>query len=188
MCPFVRPSVCPSVRHTFLTFLSSYHPEIFRSFYHWQTWCPYEMSNSEVNGRGQDPTQRFPHCNSSLNSRLVMKWYTKLDVTQKRCPIVFQCHPWNFKATRLKKSLILTQIGRFWTITPVWIQWWLWNDAQSLKQHRKVALLFFKFIRQISRSHGTKMDNFEPNWAFPDCNYSLNSPTALKWCTKLNVV
>ena len=28
---------------------------------------------------------------------------------------------------------------------------------------------------------------FDPNWAFPDCNSSLNSPMATKWCTKLEV-
>ena len=49
------------------------------------------------------------------------------------------------------------------TITPVWIQWWLWNDAQSLMQHRRGALLFFKAIRQISMSHGTKTADFYPN-------------------------
>ena len=31
-----------------------------------------------------------------------------------------------------------------------------------------------------------KITNFGPNWAFHD--YSLNSPMALKWCTKLDVV
>ena len=72
------------------------------------------------------------------------------------CPIVFQGHPSNFKVTRDKKSSILTQIGHFWTVTPVWIHWWLWNDAQSLKQHRRGALLLLKVTHQISRSHGTK--------------------------------
>ena len=37
------------------------------------------------------------------------------------------------KVTRLKKSSILTQIGRFRTVTPVWIRQWLRSDAQSLK-------------------------------------------------------
>ena len=37
------------------------------------------------------------------------------------------------KVTRAKKSLILTQIARFRTVTPVWIHQWLQNDAQSLK-------------------------------------------------------
>ena len=30
-----------------------------------------------------------------------------------------------------------------------------------------------------------KMIEFDPNWAFPDCNSSLNSPMAMKCCTKL---
>ena len=54
------------------------------------------------------------------------------------------------------KSLILTQNWHFQTVTPVWIHQWLWNDAQILKQHRRGALLFFKVIHQISRSHRTK--------------------------------
>ena len=37
------------------------------------------------------------------------------------------------KVARDKKSPILTQIGRFRTVTPVWIYQWLRNDAQSLK-------------------------------------------------------
>ena len=61
-----------------------------------------------------------------------------------------------WKVTQDKKLPILTQIRRFWTITPVWIHRWLWNDAQSLKQHKRGALLFSKVICQISRSHGTK--------------------------------
>ena len=35
---------------------------------------------------------------------------------------------------------------------------------------------------------GQKITNFDPNWAFPDCNSSLNIPMALKCCTKPNVV
>ena len=58
------PSVCLSVRlsvcHTFFTmFPSSYHHEIFRSYYHGQKWCPCKRSKSEVKGqghRGQHPT------------------------------------------------------------------------------------------------------------------------------------
>ena len=32
-----------------------------------------------------------------------------------------------------------------------------------------------------------KIVEFDPDWAFPDCNSSLNSPMATKWCTKLEV-
>ena len=70
-------SVCLSVRHTFLTMLlSSYHHEIFRSYYKWQKWRPCKRSRSEVKGqghRGHNPTLPFPDCNSSLNLRMMMK-------------------------------------------------------------------------------------------------------------------
>ena len=47
---------------------------------------------------------------------MAMKCCTKLETAKKRCPIVFQGHPSNFKVTQNKTSPILTQIGRFRTI------------------------------------------------------------------------
>ena len=32
-----------------------------------------------------------------------------------------------------------------------------------------------------------KIAEFDPDWAFPDCNSSLNAPMAMKCCTKLEV-
>ena len=149
---------------------------------------------------------------------MATKCCTKLETAKERCPIVFQCHPSNFKVTRYKTSPILTQIGRFrtiarsqlsnpsdlpcWlcshhriimkflgvitmdqgkvhakgqgqksklkvtevttqldrfrTVTPVWIHIWWWNFIYSLMLLRRGALLFFKVIRQISRSHSSK--------------------------------
>ena len=169
-------------------FLSSYHQEIFRSYYHWQTLCPCKRSRSKV-----------------------------------------------------KVTEVMTPFSRFRTVTPVWIHILRWNDAYSLMLLRRGALLFFKVIRQISRSHGSKnhriwprldisglqlqfeftngykmmhkawsskeempycfwgssvkflghtakkIADFDPNWAFPDCNSSLNSPMGKKWCTKFEV-
>ena len=63
-----------------------------------------------------DPNCAFPDCSSSLNSPMAMKCCTKLETAKERCPIVFQCHPSNFKVTRYKTSPILTQIWRFRTI------------------------------------------------------------------------
>ena len=65
-----------------------------------------------------------------------------------------------FQGHTAKKSSILTQIGCFRTVTLV--QWWLWNYAQNLKQHRRGVLLFFKVICQISRSQGQKTHQFWP--------------------------
>ena len=101
----------------------------------------YRFSRSSVKFQGHtgqkiadfDPNWVFPYCNSSLNLPIVMKWCTKLEVGQQRCPVVFQGHPSNFKITRDKKWSILTQIRRFRTVTPVWIYQWLRNYAHSLK-------------------------------------------------------
>ena len=58
--------------------------------------------------------------------------------------------------SKVKVTEVNTQLSRFRTLTPVWIHIWQWNHAHSWKQHRRGALLFFKVIRQISRSHGFK--------------------------------
>ena len=84
---------------------------------------PYCFSRSYVKFQGHtaleivefDPNWAFPDCNSSFNSPMAMKCCTKLQTAKERCPIVFQCHPSNFKVTRDKTSPILTQIGRFRT-------------------------------------------------------------------------
>ena len=61
------------------------------------------------------------------------------DLPCSRSSVKFQGHMW-------QKIMILTRIERFRTVTLVWIHWWLWNDAQSLKQHRRGALLILKVI------------------------------------------
>ena len=33
-----------------------------------------------------------------------------------------------------------------------------------------------------------KIVEYDPDWAFPDCNSSLNTQMATKWCTKLEIV
>ena len=58
--------------------------------------------------------------------------------------------------SKVKVTEVNTQLSRFRTLTPVWIHIWQWNHAHSWKQHSRGALLFFKVIRQISRSHGSK--------------------------------
>ena len=82
---------------------------------------PYCFSRSSVKFQGHmalkivefDSNWAFPDCISSLNWPMAMKCCTKLETAEERCPIVLQGHPANFKVTRDKTSLILTQIGRF---------------------------------------------------------------------------
>ena len=58
--------------------------------------------------------------------------------------------------SKVKVTEVTTQLNRFRTVTPVWIHIWWWDDAYSLIMLRRGALLFFKVIRQISRSHSSK--------------------------------
>ena len=58
--------------------------------------------------------------------------------------------------SKVKVTEVTTQLNRFRTVTPVWIHIWWWNDAYSLMLLRRGALLFFKVIRQIARSQGSK--------------------------------
>ena len=48
------------------------------------------------------------------------------------------------------------------SVTPDWVHIWLRNEAQSLKWHKRGAVLLIKVIYQISRSHGTKNRRFWP--------------------------
>ena len=64
--------------------------------------------------------------------------------------------------SKVKVTEVNTQLNRFWTVTPVWIHIWWWNDAYSLMMLRRGALLFLKVICQISRSHGFKKRQIWP--------------------------
>ena len=66
------------------------------------------------------------------------------------------------KRSRSEVKEVTTQLNHFKTITPVWIHKWWWNDAYSLMLLRRGALLFFKVICQISRSHGSKNHRIWP--------------------------
>ena len=143
---------------------------------------PYCFSRSYVKFQGNaalkivefDPNWAFPDCNSSLNSPMATKCCTKLETAKEGCPIVFQGHPSNFKVTRYKTSPILTQIGRFRTIGRSQL-----SNPSDLPCSR--SSVKFQGCRAL------KIVEFDPDWAFPDCNSSLNSPMATKWCTKLEV-
>ena len=198
-------SICLSVRHTFFTmFPSSYHHEIFGSYYHGQKWCPCKRSRSKVKvtevntqlSRFRTLTPvwihiwQWNHAHSWKQHRRgailflaatkqLYKWYFPsvclsvcLSVTpfwlcsHHRIIMKFSGVITNDKSdvhekgqgqrSKVKVTEVTTQLNRFRTVTLVWIHIWWWNDAYSLMLLRRGALLFFKVIRQISRSHGSK--------------------------------
>ena len=116
---------------------------------------------------------------------MATKWCTKLEVALKRCPIVFQGHPENAKVTRLKKLSNLTQIGCFRTVTPVWIHQWLQIMHKAWSSIEEVPYCFARSSVKFQGRTALKIVEFDPDWAFPDCNSSFNSPMATKYCTKL---
>ena len=111
--------------------------------------------------------------------------------TIEEVPYCFQGHLPNFKVTGDKKSLVLTWIGYFRTVTPVSIRRLLWNDAerlnyaQGLTLYRRSAPLFFSHRSNFKVTGDEKSPTFTKNWAVSDCNHSLNLMMAMKWCTKL---
>ena len=51
-----------------------------------------------------------------------------------------------------------------------------------------IVEVLYCFSRSYDKFQGhtaLKIVEFDPNWAFPDCKSSLNSPMAMKCCTKL---
>ena len=88
---------------------------------------------------------------------------------------------------RSKKASNLTQIGRFRTLTPVWIHQWLRNLHKAWSCIVEVPYCFSRSYVKFQGHTALKSVKFDPDWAFPDCNSSLNSPMATKWCTKLEV-
>ena len=102
-----------------------------------------------------------------------------------RCPIIFKDHLSNFKVTWDEKLQILTPIWRFRTVTPVYIDQCLWNDAKALCSIEEVLYCFSRSSVKFQGHTALKIFEFDRNWAFPDCSSSLNSPVAMKCCTKL---
>ena len=113
--------------------------------------------------------------------RIIMKFSGVITNDQRKV------HAGQGQRSKVKVTEVTTQLNRFRTVTPVWIHIWWWNDAYSLMLLRRGALLFFKVIRQFQGHTALKIVEFDLDWAFPDCNSSLNSPMARKWCTKLEV-
>ena len=92
-----------------------------------------------------------------------------------------------FQGHTAKKWSNLTQIGRFRTVTPVWIHQWLRNYAKAWNSIEEMSYYFSRSYVELQGHTALKIVEFDPDWSFPDCNSILNSPMAPKWCTKLAV-
>ena len=66
------------------------------------------------------------------------------------------------------------------------------NDGYEMmhKAWSSIEEVPYCFSRSYVKFQGhmaKKIVDSDPNWAFPDCNSSLNSPMATNWCIELEV-
>ena len=103
------------------------------------------------------PNLAFPDCNSQFEFTNGYRMMHKAWSSIEEMPYCFLGSSVKFLGHTTKKIVDFhTRIERFRTVTPIWIHQWVQNEVQSLMYHRRGALLFFKVIHAISRSHGTK--------------------------------
>ena len=76
---------------------------------------------------------------------------------------VMSMQKFKVRGQRSRSQEVKTQLSCFRTVILVLIHIWRRNDVQGLMWHRRCALLFFKVIRHISRSHRTKHSQFWPS-------------------------
>ena len=90
--------------------------------------------------------------------------------------------------SKVKVTEVNSQLSRFLTLTPVWIHIWWSNDIYiAWCCLWEVPYCFSRSSVKVQGHKELKIVEFDPDWAFPNCNSSLNSPMAMKCCTKLEV-
>ena len=100
-----------------------------------------------------DPNWAFPDCNSSLNSPMATKWCTKLEVAQKRCPIVFSCDQaalWMVFSVRLSVRLSVCPSHLF-DYVPLIVSSWSFQELSS--RTRVMSMQKVKVKGQGHRGH-----------------------------------
>ena len=114
--PSVRPSVCLSVCHTFFTmFPSSYHHEIFQL---------QKLSDVHAKGQCQRVTRvktQFSRFRTITPVRIHICWWNNSQslMLLRRDALIFSGSSVKFQGHTAKKSLILTPIGCFRTVTSI---------------------------------------------------------------------
>ena len=132
------------------------------------------------------PNSTFLDRNSSLNSHMVMKLMNKAWCCLEEVPYCFSRSSIKVQGHSAKKN------HRFWPklgISGLYFQFEFTNGYQMMHKARSsIVEVPYCFIRSYVKFQGRtalKIVEFDPNCPFPDCYSSLNSPMAMKCCTKL---
>ena len=100
---------------------------------------------------------------------------------ERRSKYVVQLASWQLRSNSPKMSVCHTFFTMFPTLYhhEIFRNYYHWPTWCPCKRSRSEVK---------GQGHtGQKNADFDPNWAFLDCNSSLNLPMATKWCTKLEV-
>ena len=155
---------------------------------------PFCFSRSSVNFQGHtalkivefDPNWAFPDCNSKFEITNGYKMMHKAWSSIEEVPYCFSRSFVKLQGHTAKKNC------RFWPklgVSGLLLQLEFTDDYEMM--HRAWSSIIevpYCFSRSYVKFQGhmaLKIVEFDPNWAFPDCNSSLNSPMAMKCCTKL---
>ena len=172
---------------------------------------PYSFSRSSVKFQGHtalkivefDLNWVFPDSNSSLNTPMAPKWCIKLEIEIEYTNGYVMMHkawssveevPYCFSRSSMKfqvhTALKIVEFDPNWAIPD---SYWSFNTPMAPKMMRKA----WSRIKEVSycfsmsyvklQGHTAKKIEFDPDWSFPDCNSSFNTPMDTKWCTKLRV-
>ena len=115
--PSVRPSVCPSVCPSHLFHYVPTRHHITMKFSGLFTYDRSNVHSKELGQRSKvkvtEVKTQFSRFQTLTPVQIHIWWWNDAEslVLLRRGPIIVQCHLSNFKVTRLKKSMILSQIG-----------------------------------------------------------------------------
>ena len=133
------------------------HPSNFKVTRYKKSQIFTQIGRFRTIGRSQLSNPSGLPCWLCFHHRIVMKFLGVITTDQSNVHIKGQG-----QRSKVKVTEVMTRLSRFRTVTLVWIHIWWWNDAHSLMLLRRGALLFFNVIRQILRSHGSKIHRIWP--------------------------
>ena len=154
-------------------------------------FCFFKVIRQISRSHGTKKSRRFwpelsvPDCNSSWKSLMALEWCTiKAWRSIEEVPYCFSRSSIKFQGHAGKNHRFWPE----WSFSGLQLQFEFIHGFEMMhkpwRSTEEVSYCFSKSSCQISRSHGTnKIADFDLNWAFPDCNSSLDSPMDLEWCT-----
>ena len=153
----------------------SYHAEIVKSYYNWQTWYACKWSRSKV--AVTEVKANFPQFR---RFRIIIQFeftdgYKIIHIAwnrkeKKSCLIVFQGYLSNFKVTEDKYFAVFYPNWALRTATLVWINQWLQMTHKAWTSKAEVPCCFARSSVKFKVHTGHKIIDFDTNWPFPDSN------------------